>query len=200
MADPVMLVRELNHRVKNNFQIIVSLMNLRKRMMPPGRRDDLRFIEEHVQSMSVAYRLVYASGSMAEVGLSELIADVASGLRHIANLPEEQLRLDVRAPGARIGLDHAIALALYLAVLVPPYLNEALTTAGTVTIGLSMVAGLATLSVSGTWGTPVRPDLLRGRLMQAYAAQLRAQIGAGPASTAEHIRFALERPAPDQAI
>ena len=48
LPDQVTLVRELNHRVKNNFQIIASLMNLRKRMMPPERREDIRFIEEHV--------------------------------------------------------------------------------------------------------------------------------------------------------
>src|ERR1700678_1434111 len=97
MPDPATLVRELNHRVKNNFQIIVSLMNLRKRMMPPERREDIRFIEEHVQSMSVAYRLVYAPGSMIEVSLSELIVEVLSGLRQIAGLSEDQLRLDTQA-------------------------------------------------------------------------------------------------------
>src|ERR1700678_1085014 len=84
MPDPATLVRELNHRVKNNFQIIVSLMNLRKRMMPPERREDIRFIEEHVQSMSVAYRHVYATGSIVDVSLSDLIIDVLSGLRQIA--------------------------------------------------------------------------------------------------------------------
>ena len=93
MPDPVVLVRELNHRVKNNLQIIVSLMNLQKRIMAPERREDLRFIEEHVQSMSVAYRLVYATGSMIEVSLTELVAEVLSGLRQIAGVDEECLSL-----------------------------------------------------------------------------------------------------------
>jgi hypothetical protein len=106
-ADPVMLVRELNHRVKNNLQIIVSLMNLRKRMMPPERRHDIRFIEEHVQSMTVAYRLVYATGSMVEVSLTDLITEVLSGLRQIAGLEEEALRFDGPATDALIGLDDA---------------------------------------------------------------------------------------------
>jgi hypothetical protein len=196
MPDPITLIRELNHRVKNNFQIIVSLMNLRKRMMPPDRREDIRFIEEHVQSMSVAYRLVYATGSITDVSLAELITDVLSGLRQIANLPEELLLFDVQAVNARIGLDHAIALALYLAVLVPPYLNEAMAMAGAVTISLGVAANVATLSIGGTWGAPVAIDTLRGRLMQAYAAQLRAEIHSATATEAEQISFALEWPAP----
>jgi hypothetical protein len=200
MPDPLTLVRELNHRVKNNFQIIVSLMNLRKRMMPPDRREDIRFIEEHVQSMAVAYRLVYATGSMIEVSLTELITDVLSGLRQIAGLAEEQLRFDVQAANAMIGLDHAIALALYVAVLVPPYLDEALTTAGAVTIATTGAEDAVTVSVRGTWGPPIGLELIRRRLMRAYAAQLRAELLPVARHGAEQIRFVLERPMAPSAI
>jgi two-component sensor histidine kinase len=195
VPDPVILVRELNHRVKNNLQIIVSLMNLQKRMMPPERRDELRFIEEHVQSMSVAYRLVYATGSMIEVSLTELVTEVLSGLRQIAGLPEEHLKLDAPVTTAMIGLDHAIALALYLAVLLPPYLDQAIDTAGMVTITLTVAANLLSVTVRGTCPAPISLDLLRGRLMQAYAAQLKAEVLPATAYGAEQVRFMLERPA-----
>jgi hypothetical protein len=188
-----MLVRELNHRVKNNLQIIVSLMNLRKRMMPPERREDIRFIEEHVQSMTVAYRLVYATGSMMEVSLTDLITEVLSGLRHIAGLDEDALRLEGPATDALIGLDDAVALALYLAVLLPPYLDEAIASDGAVTMTVTVVADRLTLSIRGTWNTLVNIDFLRARLMQAYAAQLNAEIVSATAHDAEQLRFALER-------
>lgn len=193
MPDRVILVRELNHRVKNNLQIIVSLMNLQKRIMGPERREDLRFIEEHVQSMSVAYRLVYATGSMIEVSLSELVSEVLSGLRQIAGLDEECLTLAAPPNDALIGLDHAIALALYLAVLLPPYLDQAVDQEGAVTITLSVDANLLTLSVAGTWNAPVNLDLLRSRLMRAYAAQLRAEMLPAATYGAEQLRFMLER-------
>ncbi len=193
MPDSVTLVRELNHRVKNNLQIIVSLMNLQKRIMAPERREDLRFIEEHVQSMSVAYRLVYASGSMIEVSLTELVTEVLSGLRQIAGLEEEHLTLDAPTGDALIGLDHAIALACTLAVLLPPYLDEAIEQTGSVTITLSVVANLLTLAVSGTWNAPVNLDLLRSRLMRAYAAQLKAEMLPATTYGADQIRFMLER-------
>lgn len=195
MPDPVTLIRELNHRVKNNLQIIVSLMNLQKRMMPPERREDIRFIEEHVQSMSVAYRLVYATRSMIDVSLTELVTEVVSGLRQIAGLGEEHLRLDADASDALIGLDLAIALALYLAVLLPPYLDQAIATAGGITITLTVVANLLTLTISGTWTTMTRVDSLRARLMQAYAGQLNAEIFPAATYGAERLRFMVEKPA-----
>ena len=193
MPDPVTLVRELNHRVKNNPQIIVSLMNPRKRMMPPERREDIRFIEEHVQSMSVAYRLVYTTGSMIEVSLTELVTEVLSGLRQIAGLGEEHLRFDAGVTGALIGLDHAIALALYLAVLMPPRLDQAVATNGAVTVTRTVTANLLTLSVRGTWIALVRLELLRDRLMRAYAAQLKAEIIPATTHGAGQLRLLLER-------
>jgi hypothetical protein len=196
--DQAALIRELNHRVKNNFQIIVSLMNLRKRMMPAERREDIRFIEEHVQSMSVAYRLVYGTGSMIEVSLTELVTEVLSGLRQIAGLSEDRLRIDLRTTDTVIALDPAIALALYLAVLLPPYLDEAIATAGVVTITVSMVSNLLVLSVRATWPTPVALDALRGRLMQAYAAQLKAKILSATIYGTEQLCFMLERPVLEQ--
>jgi two-component sensor histidine kinase len=194
MPDSITLVRELNHRVKNNLQIIVSLMNLQKRMMPPERREDIRFIEEHVQSMSVAYRLVYATGSMIEVSLIDLATEVLSGLRQIAGLGEEFLRLDTDTADALIGLDLAVALALYMAVLLPPYLDHGVATGGVVTITLTVAANLLTLSVRGAANTAVRFDSLRGRLMQAYAGQLKAEVLPAAAHRDEQIRFRLEKP------
>jgi len=191
MPDPVMLLRELNHRVKNNFQIIVSLMNLRKRMMPPERREDIRFIEEHVQSLSVAYRLVYATGSMIEVSLTELITEGLSGLRQIAGLREEQLQIEIEAGDALIGLDNAIALALYLAILMPPYFDQAIAVMGTVTISVALVAKTLTLTVQGTWSTLISLDLLRARLMRAYAAQLNAEIMPAARFGTDQLRFTI---------
>jgi hypothetical protein len=194
MPDSITLVRELNHRVKNNLQIIVSLMNLQKRMMPPERREDIRFIEEHVQSMSVAYRLVYATGSMIEVSLIELATEVLSGLRQIAGLGEDYLRLNADTADALIGLDLAIALALYMAVLLPPYLDQGVATVGVVTITLTVAANLLTLSVRGATSSGIAFDSLRGRLMRAYAGQLKAEVLPAAAHRDEQIRFTLEKP------
>ena len=191
MPDAETLLRELNHRVKGNFQIIASLLNLRKRTLPLEQHEDLRFIEEHVQAMSAPYRLVYATGTIIDVPLSLLINDVVSALRQISSLSEEKLRVETAVNYVSLSLDRAIPLALYLAVLVPPYLDAALATTGFVTVSVGMVATLVTLTVRGSWNEPVALDRLRDRLMQAYAGQLGAEISPAMGFGGKQIRFPL---------
>ncbi|HEY0421023.1 MAG TPA: sensor histidine kinase [Acetobacteraceae bacterium] len=193
MPNSEVLLHELHHRVKNNFQIIVSLMNLKKRLMPPERRGDIRLIEEHVQSMAVAYRLVYATGEMIEISVGSLVHEILSGLRHIAGVPAEQLVVETPIPAPFIGLDQAIALGLYLSVLLPPYLDDALATGTTLRTTLDAADGLVTVSVEPGGDKPVALDALRRRLLQAYIGQLRAEapepLGSGP----REIRFTLDQ-------
>ena len=195
MPDRDILLRELNHRIKNNFQIIVSLISLKKRMMPPDRREDMRFIEEHVQSMSVAYRQVYATGGITDVSLTDLIADVVSGLRQIANLNEDQLQVDIDRIDLTIGLDKAIALALYLAVILPPHLDKAAASAGQAMVSARMSDGQFNVMVSGTWPGLIELDHLRQQLAHAYAAQLGSALAPAPQDTGWQIRFPPQPPA-----
>ncbi len=173
-AEAQELVRELNHRVKNNFQIIVSLMNLKKRTLPSDRHAELRFVEEHVHSMSVAYRLVYATGAMNEVSVNELVTEVVAGLRQIAGLNEDRVKVQPSTIDTMISLDHGIALALYLAVLLPPYFDEALMSTAITTVTIGIEAREVTLSVRWSGHPGVLLDALRGRLMKAYASQIQA--------------------------
>jgi hypothetical protein len=174
MPNTDILLRELNHRVKNNFQIIVSLMNLKKRLLPPERRDDLRFIEEHVQSMAVAYRLVYATGDMSEVSVGHLLAELVSELRQIARLSLSQTVLNGYDIQGTMGLDQAISFGLFLAVVLPPYFDDALKYNGVVSISAGLDGADLTFSVTGSWVDPVASDYLRTRLSDAYAGQLQA--------------------------
>jgi hypothetical protein len=186
------LLRELNHRVKNNLQIIVSLISLKKRLLPPDRRDDIRFIEEHVQAMAVAYRLVYANGAMNEVSVGQLLSEVISEMRQISRLKAFQLRVDGNSGLGTMGLDQAVALGLYLAIVLPPYLDRARETNGNVTVSAVRDIDWMTLSVTGTSAAPLEPDFLRDRLSEAYADQLRAEALASSDGSELRIRFQVD--------
>ena len=176
MNDAISHLRELNHRVKNNLQIIVSLMNLKKRTLPVDRWEDIRFLQEHVQCMAVAYRLIYDTGETAEVSISELLNEVISELRQIAKLDLTRIELAGVGINEMLGLDQAIAFGLYLAVVLPPYMDRARRSGGNVVVSASVEARQLTLSVAGSWREPVTSDDLRSRLSDAYIGQLRATL------------------------
>ena len=186
------LLWELNHRVQNNFQIIVSLMNLKKRMLPLDRQHDIRFIEEHVQSMAIAYKLVYATGGMVEISTCELIEEILSGLRHISGLGPEQLKLEGFSFEDAIGLDQAIALGLYLAIIVPPLLDYAMSSNGVVKASGAVEGGFLTLAVMGDWSEPIELDFLRTRLMKAYVDHLHADMLSSNEQVGHRLRFPLD--------
>lgn len=194
MTETDTLLRELNHRVNNNFQIVVSLMNLKKRLLPPERQDDLRFIEEHVQSMAAAYRLIYTRPSGLQVSADDLIIDVVLGLRLISKLVADRISLDLKLHNQVLSLDQAIALGLYLAVVLPPYLDHAQTIDGSISVAADVKNNYLTLSVSADWRLPVDLDFLRERLMVAYIAQLGAEKEVQHANVYHKIGFAVLSP------
>jgi hypothetical protein len=194
MADADAFLRELHHRVKNNFQIIASLMSLQKRLLPPDRRDDLRFIEEHVQAMAVAYRVVYATHELIEVSIRELVREVLESLQQIAGPARNSVVLELTGADQTIGLNQAIALSLYLAVIVPPHLDYAASVGRPFDLRLVLANQQVELVLHGDWDQPVAFDFLRNRLAKAYARQLDAEKISGDHPAAIGLRFPLISP------
>ena len=191
-ADSDGFLRELHHRVKNNFQIIASLINLQKRLLPADRRGEARFVEEHVQSMAAAYRIVTVSDGTVQVSLGDLVSDVVDTLRQIAELNRGSIELTLPPTPRFIRIDQAVAMGLYLAVVVPPYLDAAAGLGAVVRVGIEMEdPERATLSIATAKEATIVTDPLRRRLTAAYLRQLFAEVepGSDPGATRVQIRL-----------
>lgn len=169
------LVRELHHRVKNNLQIIVSLMNVQKRMLPPDRRGEIRFLEEHVQAMAAAYRVVYASGEMIKVSIDDLIREVVSGLVEVAGGRTHEVETAGCEARLMINLDQAITFGLVLAVALPPILDAAHEAGGSVAISTRQEGDRVRLAILGPVAIAPLFDPLRERLLEGHLKQLNAE-------------------------
>lgn len=191
------LLRELHHRVKNNFQVIVSLLSLHKQALPAERRDDIRFIEDHVQAMAVAYRVCYALGDVTDAQLAELLEDVVDGLRRSAALPADQVRVEVTARDIMVDLDRAIGIGLYLAALLPAYFDEARRKGRCVDISAVRRENGLVLSCRFADDAPVCAlPALRERLTRAYIRQLAARPLDADCASERSIVLAIPAPRP----
>jgi two-component sensor histidine kinase/CheY-like chemotaxis protein len=113
------LLKEIHHRVKNNLQIVSSLLRLQGDRMPSQEARDL--IEEsvlRVQSMALIHQHLYGVDTLDRVDLGDYARVLAESLR---SLLAPSVRLRVQARSASVGIHEAIPAGLIL--------NELLTNA-----------------------------------------------------------------------
>jgi len=123
------LLRELNHRVGNNFAGIIGLLKVAARGLPTTSRAALDRAVERVHLMSRAHELF--SGGVRSVPLADL---VQTTLASVSSLGEAAARADVRVdlhdPDVRLFSTRAITLAMVLHELAYNAMEHALGDAG----------------------------------------------------------------------
>jgi len=114
------LVREVHHRVKNNLQVVASLLNIHGRSATaPEARSAYAGISRRVGALSIVHRNHFAE--MEEnrgIALRPLITELAAELR--AGAPEEarRLRVDLELDSVNTTQDVAVAAAFLITEIV----------------------------------------------------------------------------------
>ncbi|GBU18917.1 signal transduction histidine kinase [Methylobacterium sp.] len=115
------LLHEVDHRVKNNLQVISSLILLKARRTPEGEaRDALQGIAERVGALSTAHRMLYSAGDATRFNLQDFAADLLSDLN--AGLDPERTHLE----GAFDPIAVSAAMAAPLALMIHELTTNAL--------------------------------------------------------------------------
>jgi two-component sensor histidine kinase len=107
------LLREVHHRVKNNLQLIASIMNLQMRKArSPEARNLLRGLQDRVMSLATVHKELYQTSGVADVRADELLSDITRQVLRIATGADR--RFEVQTSFDRIVLtpDQAVPLAL----------------------------------------------------------------------------------------
>jgi PAS domain S-box-containing protein len=106
------LLKEVHHRVKNNLQIVSSLLDMQMasardpESMPSLRESGLR-----VRSMALVHQALYGHDSLARVDFGQYVRDLARGVQGSLR---PDVRVDVRADEIEIAMDRAVPLGLAL--------------------------------------------------------------------------------------
>jgi PAS domain S-box-containing protein len=146
------LLREVHHRVKNNMQIISSLLNLQaKYISDPDVARIFMESQKRVRSMALIHEKLYHSKDLSSVNFSEYLRSLVSYLCH--NSGRDSIFCSIKAGKVMMGVDIAIPLGLIVNELVSNALKHAFPgeNQGTVHIELKPVKeskGLFTLSIS----------------------------------------------------
>ncbi len=110
------LLREVHHRVKNNLQLISSIMNIQIRSAKSGEAKDLlKNLQERIMSLATVHRGLYQTSGLADVRARELIPDIVRQILSMSSGPEKPFATQNDIDDLRLVPDQAVPLSLLLA-------------------------------------------------------------------------------------
>jgi two-component sensor histidine kinase len=126
VAEKDLLLREVYHRVKNNFQIIASLLNLQaQNIEDPAALAVFRESHDRIRTMSLIHERLYRTDSLTGIDFGEYAHSLAVELYHSYGADPSRIHLKVDARKVTLGLDSAIPCGLILNELVSNCLKYA---------------------------------------------------------------------------
>ncbi|KAA2238268.1 AAA family ATPase [Salinarimonas soli] len=125
-ADKDVLLKEVHHRVKNNLQLVSSLLNLQA-MTCEDAKAASGFIasRNRVRSMALVHENLYRTGDFASVSISKHVSALCSQLMRAYGLPNGGVELEARIEDIELDLDLAIPIGLIVNELVSNALKHA---------------------------------------------------------------------------
>ena len=179
------LLREIHHRVKNNLQIVSSLLNLQSRKLTDAALIDvLASTRDRVKAMASVHEQLYESGDFAKIDLCEYIRNLVRMLTHAHSPAGVSVRPVFDLGSVTVDLNTAVPLSLIANELITNALKYAYSgrREGTLTIGLHADGDWNELRITDDGpGLPagVEPSTTKTlglRLVRDLARQIRGEV------------------------
>ena len=107
------LLSEIQYRVKNNMQVISSLLKLQASSVGDERVSDaLMECRGRVQTMAFVHETLYGSDTLAVIDFKTYISKVASQIFQIYKTSMDRVKLKVDAEDIKLGIEQATPLGL----------------------------------------------------------------------------------------
>ena len=182
LAEKEALLREVHHRVKNNLQVVSSLLCLQAADSPsPEAARLFHESENRIRSMALIHEQLYRSGDLARIDFRDYVDGLTRNVLASAGEVGRPVRLTLDVDPVPLDLDIAIACGLVLNELLSNALKHAFPDgrSGTITVAFHCADASATLVVAddgiGLPGPPngqEHPGSLGQRLVTALVRQL----------------------------
>lgn len=174
------LMREIHHRVKNNLQVITSLLNMQQRALKdPVARAAMNDTRQRITALALIYRALYQSETLKQVNVATFLNDLVSQLITTdpsAGPPTETL---VEAEPLIVDPDKLAPVALWAVEAISNAQKHALTgRGGRLVVRFYSEGDLSTVEVEDDGPGIDTPDEVNGlghTLMTAFARQLRGE-------------------------
>ncbi len=180
------LLAEIHHRVKNNLQIIDSLIGMQMDQVAGEQaRTALRDSQNRVKTISLVHQILYQSQDFAQIDAGDFISSLTHNLVQSYGVDRTRIDLQLDVDPLFLSMNRSLPLGLIVNELVTNALKHAFpeNRRGTLTVSLKVINdSRAVLTVTDTGvGLPPREHPADGetlglRLTEALASQIEAEL------------------------
>ena len=126
LREKEVLLREIHHRVKNNMQVISSLINLQAaRLEDPRAREMLRESQRRIRTMALIHEKLYQSTDLNRINFSEYVRSLCVHLFHGFQVDPTKIRLNLDLEDISLDVSSSIPCGLIVNELVSNSLKHA---------------------------------------------------------------------------
>ena len=181
LAQKDTMMREIHHRVKNNLQVITSLLNMQQRALTdPAAREAMIDTRQRIGALALIYRALYQSADLRRVDVREFLEALVVQLSSGEGGRAQDIQTELAADDMEVDPDKLAPLALFAVEAITNARKHAFSEAGgRIKINFTVQSEFAILEVSdnGRGYPPEDPTPGVGRtLMSAFARQLRGDM------------------------
>ncbi|MEA5617653.1 PAS domain S-box protein [Cronbergia sp. UHCC 0137] len=126
LAEKEVLLKEVHHRVKNNLQIVSSLLQLQSQtLQDPQIIKVLRESQNRIESISLIHKNLYTNPNIGQINVAEYINNLASGLLISYQIVPGRISLQTNINPVQLDVDQAIPCGLVINELISNALKHA---------------------------------------------------------------------------
>ncbi len=115
LREKEVLLREVHHRVKNNLQVIISLLSIQSQYVNDSNIIQMfQQCQNRVNSIAIIHEKIYQSKDLSRIKLKEYIEDLANDLFVSYNINSERINLKLDIDDIALGIDTSIPCGLII--------------------------------------------------------------------------------------
>jgi len=150
LKDKEILLKEIHHRVKNNLQIISSLLKMQSQDFGNEEiKEIFRETQNRIMSMSFIHQSFYQSGDLSEVDFDKYVGKLVNNLFNIYDTDPLKVKFEIDTKNINLGVDTAIPCGLMINEIISNSLKHAFIkgSRGSILITLDEKEGVCILNI-----------------------------------------------------